>query len=152
MFIAQLPQIPSRQLLRNVKVGSSSFLILIRASSIIGPVLFRSSEYVCIFGLELGSSGFHRYTWKDFIFASLSLAVSLIGLDFEAGSGARPGFGRSPTEANDRVHAPGTEAMVNFELGRTIDNLAIPVRLAVSLVSARIVAILSRLMNCEGGG
>lgn len=42
MFIAQLPQIPSRQLLRNVRVGSISFLIRINASSIIGPVLLRS--------------------------------------------------------------------------------------------------------------
>jgi hypothetical protein len=42
MFIAQLPQIPSLQLLLNVRVGSISFLILISASSIIGPVLLRS--------------------------------------------------------------------------------------------------------------
>ena len=43
IFIAQLPQIPSLQLRLNVKVGSTSFLILIKASSIIGPVLFKSS-------------------------------------------------------------------------------------------------------------
>lgn len=42
MFMAQLPQIPSLQDLRKVKVGSISFLILIRASNIIGPVLFKS--------------------------------------------------------------------------------------------------------------
>jgi hypothetical protein len=42
MFIAQLPQMPSLQLLLNVRVGSISFLILISASSIMGPVLFRS--------------------------------------------------------------------------------------------------------------
>ena len=42
IFIAQLPQIPSRQLLRNVSVGSTSFLILISASKYMGPVLFRS--------------------------------------------------------------------------------------------------------------
>jgi hypothetical protein len=42
MFIAQLPQIPSLQLLLKVRVGSISFLILISASSIMGPVLFRS--------------------------------------------------------------------------------------------------------------
>jgi hypothetical protein len=42
IFMAQLPQIPSRQLRRNVKVGSTSFLIRIKASSIMGPVLFRS--------------------------------------------------------------------------------------------------------------
>jgi hypothetical protein len=42
MFIAQLPQIPSLQLRLNVRVGSTSFLILIRASNIIGPVFFRS--------------------------------------------------------------------------------------------------------------
>jgi len=60
MFIAQLPQIPSRQLRRNVSVGSTSFLILISASSIMGPVLLRSRVYDCIFGLLLGSSGFQR--------------------------------------------------------------------------------------------
>ncbi|KKA16507.1 hypothetical protein T310_9896, partial [Rasamsonia emersonii CBS 393.64] len=43
MFIAQLPQMPSRQLRRKVRVGSISFLIRISASSIIGPVLFRSN-------------------------------------------------------------------------------------------------------------
>lgn len=42
MFMAQLPQIPSRQLLRKVRVGSSSFLMRMRASSIMGPVLLRS--------------------------------------------------------------------------------------------------------------
>jgi hypothetical protein len=42
IFMAQLPQIPSLQLLRNVNVGSTSFFILIKASNIIGPVLFRS--------------------------------------------------------------------------------------------------------------
>ena len=42
MFMAQLPQMPSRQLRRKVNVGSTSFLIRIRASSIIGPVLLRS--------------------------------------------------------------------------------------------------------------
>lgn len=43
IFIAQLPQIPSLQLRLNVKVGSTSFLIRINASSTIGPVLFKSS-------------------------------------------------------------------------------------------------------------
>ena len=42
MFMAQLPQIPSRQERRKVKVGSCSFFIRMRASSIIGPVLLRS--------------------------------------------------------------------------------------------------------------
>lgn len=42
MFMAQEPQIPSRHDLRKVKVGSSSFFIRMRASSIMGPVLFRS--------------------------------------------------------------------------------------------------------------
>ena len=60
MFMAQLPQIPSRQLLRNVNVGSTSFLILIKASNIIGPVLLRSSVYDCIFGFSCGLSGDHR--------------------------------------------------------------------------------------------
>lgn len=39
IFIAQEPQIPSRQERRNVKVGSISFLILINASKTIGPQL-----------------------------------------------------------------------------------------------------------------
>ncbi len=39
MFMAQEPQIPSRQERRNVSVGSISFLILMRASSTIGPHL-----------------------------------------------------------------------------------------------------------------
>jgi hypothetical protein len=60
MFIAQLPHIPSLQLLRNVSVGSTSFLMRISASSIIGPVLFRSKVYDCILGFVAGSSGFHR--------------------------------------------------------------------------------------------
>lgn len=60
MFMAQLPQIPSRQLRRNVSVGSTSFLMRISASSTIGPVLFRSSVYVCIRGFDVGSSGFQR--------------------------------------------------------------------------------------------
>ena len=60
MFMAQLPQIPSRQDRLNVNVGSTSFLILINASSIMGPVLFKSNVYVCIRGFEVGSSGFHR--------------------------------------------------------------------------------------------
>lgn len=60
IFIAQLPQIPSRQLRLNVNVGSTSFLILISASSIIGPVLFRSKLYDCIFGFSDGVSGDQR--------------------------------------------------------------------------------------------
>ena len=39
IFMAQDPQIPSRHDLRNVKVGSISFFILINASSTIGPQL-----------------------------------------------------------------------------------------------------------------
>lgn len=39
IFIAQDPQIPSRQERRKVKDGSISFLILIKASSTIGPQL-----------------------------------------------------------------------------------------------------------------
>lgn len=60
IFMAQLPQIPSRQLRRKVRVGSTSFLIRIKASSIMGPVLFKSRVYDCILGLDVGSSGFHR--------------------------------------------------------------------------------------------
>lgn len=60
MFMAQLPQMPSRQLLRNVRDGSSSFLMRIRASSTMGPVFFRSMVYDCMRGFSLGVSGFHR--------------------------------------------------------------------------------------------
>ena len=60
IFIAQLPQIPSRQLRLNVSVGSTSFLILINESNIIGPVLFKSSVYDCILGFSLGLSGDQR--------------------------------------------------------------------------------------------
>ena len=60
MFMAQLPQIPSLQLRRKVRVGSNSFLMRTRASRTMGPVLFRSSLYVCIRGFSVGVSGFHR--------------------------------------------------------------------------------------------
>ena len=42
MFIAQEPQMPSRQERRKVSVGSTSFLILISASRTIGPQASRS--------------------------------------------------------------------------------------------------------------
>lgn len=60
MFMAQLPQMPSLQLLRNVSVGSTSFFILISASNTIGPVLFRSRVYDCILGFSVGRSGDQR--------------------------------------------------------------------------------------------
>ena len=41
-FMAQEPQIPSRQLRRKVSVESTSFLILLRASKTIGPQRSRS--------------------------------------------------------------------------------------------------------------
>ena len=43
MFMAQLPQMPSRQLRRKVSDGSCSFLILSSASSTIGPQSDRST-------------------------------------------------------------------------------------------------------------
>lgn len=54
MFIAQLPQMPSRQLRRNVSVLSISFLILISASRTIGPHEFKSTLYVCKCGFVAG--------------------------------------------------------------------------------------------------
>lgn len=60
MFIAHDPQMPSRQDLLKVKVGSISFLILIKASRTMGPQVFRSTSYSCIFGLSPGFSGFQR--------------------------------------------------------------------------------------------
>jgi len=46
MFIAQEPQMPSRQERRKVSVGSCSDFILISASSTIGPQLSRSISKV----------------------------------------------------------------------------------------------------------
>jgi hypothetical protein len=60
MFMAQLPQIPSLQDRRNVRVGSVSFLIRMIASNTMGPVWFRSSSYSCMYGFFSGVSGFHR--------------------------------------------------------------------------------------------
>ena len=59
MFMAQDPQMPSRHDLRNVSVGSISFLILMSASSTIGPQAFRSTSYSCMVGLSPALSGFH---------------------------------------------------------------------------------------------
>jgi hypothetical protein len=42
IFIEQLPQIPSRHERRKANEGSSSFLILIRASRTIGPQLYKN--------------------------------------------------------------------------------------------------------------
>ena len=47
MFMAQDPQIPSRQDRRKVRVGSCSFLILTKASNTIGPTAFKSRVYSC---------------------------------------------------------------------------------------------------------
>lgn len=58
MFMAHDPQIPSRQLRRKVRVGSCSFLILIKASKIIGPQAFKSTLYVWRYGFSAGLSGF----------------------------------------------------------------------------------------------
>ena len=44
MFIEQEPQMPSRQERRKVSVESISFLILMRASRIIGPQALRSTQ------------------------------------------------------------------------------------------------------------
>lgn len=58
IFIEQDPQIPSRQDLRKVKVGSISFLIFTMASKIIGPHSFKFTLKSCNFGFVCGSSGF----------------------------------------------------------------------------------------------
>ncbi len=46
MFMAQEPQIPSLHDLLNVKVGSISLLILIKASKTMGPQLNRNKKTV----------------------------------------------------------------------------------------------------------
>lgn len=58
MFMAHDPQMPSRHDRRNVRVGSSSFLILRMASSTMGPHLFMSILYDCRYGFSAGLSGF----------------------------------------------------------------------------------------------
>eukprot|EP00850_Spirogloea_muscicola_P018760 SM000175S03307 [mRNA] locus=s175:75255:77886:- [translate_table: standard] len=55
IFMAQEPQMPSRQERRNVSPGSCSFLILSSTSSIMGPQSFTSTVYVCMRGLSLWS-------------------------------------------------------------------------------------------------
>merc|ERR1712057_26594 len=64
MFMAQDPQMPSRQDLLKLSVESCSSLILSRTSSIIGPQSFRSTVYVCILGF-FPSSGSHLYILKS---------------------------------------------------------------------------------------
>jgi hypothetical protein len=48
MFMAQEPQMPSRQERRKVSVGSCSFLIFIKTSSIMGPHSFKFTAYVAM--------------------------------------------------------------------------------------------------------
>ena len=48
IFIAQDPQIPSRQDRRKVKVGSISFFILIKASKTMGPHLIKYNRFIKI--------------------------------------------------------------------------------------------------------
>merc|ERR1719341_1648768 len=55
------PQIPSLQLLLKVRLGSISFLILMRASSTMGPQSLRFTLYSSILGLSPGFSGSHLF-------------------------------------------------------------------------------------------
>lgn len=66
MFIAQLPQIPSRQDLRKARVASWSAFMCIRRSSTIVPHLFKSMANWCRWGFSFGFSGFHLYTLTIF--------------------------------------------------------------------------------------
>ena len=50
MFMAHEPQMPSLQERRKVRVGSCSDLILMRASSTMGPQSLRSTGYVDRYG------------------------------------------------------------------------------------------------------
>ena len=59
IFIAQEPQMPSRQERRRVSVGSTVFLIHNNPSRIIGPQSSRSTKKVSIDGF-LSSSGLQR--------------------------------------------------------------------------------------------
>jgi hypothetical protein len=49
MFIEHEPQMPSRHDRRKVNVGSTSFLILIKASKIIGPQLHQTNNEKIMF-------------------------------------------------------------------------------------------------------
>ena len=53
IFIAQLPQIPSLQDLRNDNVVSKLFFILIKVSKIMGPYFLEDTKYVSIQGCTL---------------------------------------------------------------------------------------------------
>lgn len=105
IFMAQLPQIPSRQLRRKVKLGSTSFLIRIKASNIMGPVLFRSSVYFCMRGLEVGSSGFQRYISNVLILSSGFAVGSFSGDVSDPGTSGRLGEGAcdGSIEATDAI-------------------------------------------------
>ena len=84
MFIAQEPQIPSRQDRLKVRVGSISFLILIKASKTMGPQVFKSTSYSCILGLSPGLSGFQRYTANFLLLAALKPVTLAEGSAAEA--------------------------------------------------------------------
>lgn len=105
IFIAQLPQMPSRQLRLKVKDASTSFLIRMRASNIIGPVLFRSNVYFCMRGLEVGWSGFQRYISNVLILSSGSAVGSFSGSVCDPGTGGRAGDGacEGSMEATDAI-------------------------------------------------
>ena len=62
MLIEHDPQMPSRHDRRKVSVGSSSFLILIRASSTIGPHLrFNISKCVVDFKIYIYDYNQHKH-------------------------------------------------------------------------------------------
>ena len=61
MFIAQEPQIPSRQERLNVRVGSNSFLIFIRASRTIGPQLKKKKAQSIKYKCKIQN---HKKNWK----------------------------------------------------------------------------------------
>ena len=88
MFIAQEPQIPSRQERLKVRVGSISFLILIKASKTMGPQAFKSTSYSCILGLSPGLSGFQRYTANFLVLAALKPVTFAEGSAAEAWAAA----------------------------------------------------------------
>ncbi len=81
MFIAQDPHIPSLHDRLNVNVGSISFLILINASSTIGPVWFKSIVYDCSVGFLLGSSGFHLYILNSLFITGFCRGVACNATD-----------------------------------------------------------------------
>jgi hypothetical protein len=74
MFIEHEPQMPSRQERRNVSVGSTSFFILISASSTMGPHLQVSvhKKHSCLMDADGNGNLHHSCHWSRYTHESSS--------------------------------------------------------------------------------